>query len=392
MLKICFSRLKLPKRLLFRLIILLIASYSLSSCSLLKIESAQTPLAKVDLNTRILTQSFATEAMDRVENAADSIGILEFDNMDVQINTLRWKIYTSKELGRLSFQTEPKIALLDTWSYFLKIKNGFESNAAKDFFGNSSHIAIAAIDKNIAEIEQIASNVLNEKDFKATKAFVEQYAISSPLSAQQQFQHKSIRADYLDFKNIPDSLAYQTVGSLSEVVADASNRFGYLSDATGKQLSWRTELMLREKGIDSLDVQQKFNEIEAQFERLLVIAENSPEELEKAIIEFRNNFSPFFESLNGEIRNSMEDISENINRVDDILLRERIVLDSIIKREREAITQKADELVETSIENAFDGLSKMVRNIIIYVILLILVLFGVPFYLGFLLGKKKSNP
>jgi hypothetical protein len=364
----------------------------LTSCSLLKIESAQTPLAKVDLNTRILTQTFAREAMDRVENAADSIGILELDNMDVQINTLRWKIYTSKELGRLSFQTEPKIALLDTWSYFLKIKYGIESEAAKDFFGNSKHIAIAAIDINIAEIEKIASSVLNEKDFRATKAFVEQYAISTPLSAQQKFQHKSIRSAYLDFKKIPDSLAYQTVGSLSEVVADASNRFGYLSDATGKQFSWRTELMLKEKGIDSLDVQKKFDEIEAQFERLLVIAENSPEDLEKAIIQFRNNFSPFFENLNDEIRHSMEDISENINRVDEILMRERVVLDSIIKREREAITQKADELVETSIENAFDGMSKMIRNIIIYVILLVLVLFGLPFYLGFLLGKKKSNP
>jgi len=60
----------------------LLLSLLVTSCSLVNIESAQTPLNKVDLNTRILTQAFAKEAMNRVEYAADSIILLESGNFD----------------------------------------------------------------------------------------------------------------------------------------------------------------------------------------------------------------------------------------------------------------------------------------------------------------------
>jgi len=49
---------------------------------------------------------------------------------------------------------------------------------------------------------------------------------------------------------------------LSEVLADASNRLGYVFDAASKRLSWRTEILLKEKGIDSFEIQEKFDEID----------------------------------------------------------------------------------------------------------------------------------
>ena len=364
---------------------------TLSSCSLLNIESAQTPLDKVDLNTRILTQNYAKEALNRVEYAADSIILLEPNNFDIQVNALQWKIKTSRELGRLSFQTEPKIALLDTWSYALEMKYALESEHMKDFFGKHMSIAENANNENIEDIVSIASHMLSPKEFSNTKAFVEEYAKATPLYNQSKFRHNSIREAYLDYKKIPDSLAYQTVGTLSEVVADASNRLSYLSDATSKRLTWQSQIMLKENGIDSLNIQEKLAEIDAQFERLIAVAENAPENLEEAIVEFRNNMSPIFEDLNDEIRNSMVDISKNIDKLDDILLRERENLDSIIKREREALTLKAGEFVETGIEKTFEGIRDVVRSVIIYLILFLLVLFGIPFYLGYIIGKKKSK-
>ena len=44
-----------------------------SSCSLVKIESEQKPLSVNELNTRLLIQAFAEEALERTEIAADSI-------------------------------------------------------------------------------------------------------------------------------------------------------------------------------------------------------------------------------------------------------------------------------------------------------------------------------
>jgi len=113
--------------------------------------------------------------------------------------------------------------------------------------------------------------------------------------------------------------------------------------------------------------------------------------LESAIAEFKNNIAPLFDSINYEIKSSMESLTNNIVKIDTILVRERIALDSIIQRERQELSLKADELVQTGIEKAFDGLSQLVKNILIFLIIFIIVLFGVPFYLGYLYGKKKSN-
>jgi hypothetical protein len=363
----------------------------LNACSLVKIESEQKPLATRELNTRLLTQNYAQIAMDRVELAADSISKLATNDKDIQVNTLYWKIQTSEELGKLSFQTEPRIALMDTWSYFLEVQQALENPKLQQVFGAYKPIALDAVNKNLDGIQKIAASVLPEDEYLKIKEFVEDYADSTPLLSQQEFKHKSIRESYLKFKGIPDSTAVQTVGTLSEVVADATNRFGYYSDASSKRLNWKAQMILRERGIDSLDFEAKMAEIDRQFERLLTVAENSPETIQAAIVEFRSNISPLFAGLNYEIGAAMESLSTDLNSVDSMLLRERMALDSIIKRERLALTDKADTLVDEGINSVFDSLSDMLGSLILYFILLFIVVLGLPFYLGYLIGRRKSK-
>ncbi|UOY05475.1 hypothetical protein L0P88_16145 [Muricauda sp. SCSIO 64092] len=361
----------------------------MASCSLVKIESEQKPLGVRELNTRLLTQNFARGAMDRVEMAADSITKLANDHETIPINTLHWKIQTSEELGKISFQTEPKIALMDTWAYFLEVKNSLESPQLDGAFGEYKIIALEAVDQNIEDIQRIAASVLPKSEYGTIKDFVEEYANNTPLLLQKEFKHKSIRESYLEFKRIPDSIAVQTVGTLSEVVADATNRFGYYSEASGKRLNWKTEMILRQRGIDSMDIEAKIAEIDRQFDRLIQVAENSPETIENAIKEFRNNIGPLFRNLNYEIGSAMQSLSSDVQSVNSMLQRERVALDSIIKRERSALTTKADTLVETGIENAFEGLGKTLRSLIVYFIILFIVVLGLPFYLGYIIGKRK---
>ncbi len=371
--------------------ILFITVLSISSCSLIKIQTDQKPLGVRALNTRILTQNFAKEALDRVELAADSIYNLALNEKNIQLNTLRWKIQTSQELGKISFQTEPKIALMDTWAYFLEVKNSIENPKLVKLFGAYKNVALDAVNENIDGIQKVASSVLAKDEYNLIKSFVVDYSNNFSLLSQEEFKHKSIRESYLEFKNIPDSLAVQTVGTLSEVVADATNRFGYYSDASGKRMNWKTEMLLREKGLDSLDLEAKLAEIDKQFNRLLEVAESSPETLDEAIKEFRDNISPLFSSLNYEIGSAMQSFSSDVESIDEFLNRERIALDSIIKRERMTLTSKADYLVEMGIERAFDSVENTLKNLIIYFTLLFIVVLGLPFYLGYIIGNRKSK-
>lgn len=378
-------------RSLIRLLPLVVIVTATCSCSLVRIESEQKPLGVRELNTRILTQRFAKTAMDRVEQAADSVIALVPEEKQIQLNALEWKIQTLDELGRISFQTEPKVALLDTWAYFLEVRHSLNNPHLKDLFGDHKAVAMDAVTQNIDDIQRIAMSVLDLKEYPVIKTFVEEYAMETPLFQQKEFKHSSIRESYLELQNIPDSTAVQTVGTLSEVVADATNRFGYWSDASEKRFRWKAQVVLKEKGLDSIAIEARIAEFEEQFERLLQAAENSPETIDMAIREFRRNISPLFSGLNDEIASAMQSLSSDVQSVDLMLKRERAAVDSIIRRERLALTTKADDLVETGINSAFDNIRKTIRSLIVYFILLFLVVLGLPFYLGYLTGRNRTK-
>lgn len=231
--------------------------FLLSACSLVKIESEQKPLSVNELNTRLLIQAFAEEALERTEIAADSIAKEAEGHLAIQKNTLRWKIQTASALGRISFQTMPRVALVDTWSYMYELRDFFEASTADTIFGRWAPIALAVTAENTDRIEKIASSVLSKKEYPRYIEFVETYAREHPLRVESEFRHTPIREAYLTFKELPDSTAVQTVGTLSEVVADATNRFDYASEVAGKKFAWQTSLFLKEQGLDSIPLETR---------------------------------------------------------------------------------------------------------------------------------------
>jgi len=364
---------------------------SISSCSLVKIESEQKPLSVNELNTRLLIQAFAEEALERTEIAADSILKEAEGEIDIQKNTLRWKIQTASALGRISFQTMPRVALVDTWSYMYELREFFTASTADTIFGPWAPIAVNAVVENVDRVEKIASSVLNKKEYPRYREFVETYAREHPLRIEDEFRHMPIREAYLEFEELPDSTAVQTVGTLSEVVADATNRLDFSTDAAGKKLSWQTSLFLKEQGLDSVPLEVRLAAVEYELQRLADVAANSPEILSDAIADFRNSVYPIFTELNYGIEQTMVSLARERLEIDRMILRERIALDTMIQRERLALSLEAREIADTGIKNAFAEIHSMLKSLLFFGVLGLIVILGVPFYLGYLTGKRSGN-
>ncbi|MEJ2583708.1 MAG: hypothetical protein P8Z38_01265 [Robiginitalea sp.] len=184
-------------------------------------------------------------------------------------------------------------------------------------FGPWAPIALQASAQNTQRVEKIASSVLNNKEYPRYKEFVETFAREHPLRLENEFRHTPIRQAYLSFKELPDSTAVETVGTLSEVVADATNRLDFNTDAAGKKFSWQTSLFLKEQGLDSVPLEVRLAAVEYELERLADVATNSP-----------------------EILSEVHD---------------------------------------------------MVKSFLLFYILGLILILGVPFYLGYLLGKRSGN-
>lgn len=367
-------------------IIVLVAIVGIfQSCSLLKIESAQEPLSKQDLNMRLLTQSLVAEATNRVEFAADSI-ISTTTNTELQKHAYRWKIETLNTFKNTAFQSSPKLSLMDTWTYMLQMRNFMKTATATDYFGEYSNYVIQVSQDNVNDIEKKARQFFNSENFIEHQEFASEYAISNPITSTN-LKHNPVRTEYVEFLNVPDSLAFTTVGSLSEVMTNFSDKLSYSTDAAGKQFKWNTELLLKEKGMDSLQIKDVMATIEMKVDRLSDIAENTPEKLSDAMKSFTNDMRYLFYSLNSEIGLLSERMTLERQAIDTIIKRERIALDSIILRERQAIAADANEISVRVVDQAMIHVKDLTGTLLFYVVLLFAVLLFLPFLLGYFAGK-----
>lgn len=373
------------------MVLALLLLAGLNSCTLLKIESADKPLSVSDLNTRFKVQSFAREVLYQHEQAADSVALLAKGDKRVELNSLRWKLMLVSQLGKLAFQPIPRVSLTDTWAYMLVLQQFLKAESDTAFFGNYQSIMQHTADHHVAHIEQIAAGLLSAKDFPRYKAFVENYAAEHQLSAENDLYYEPISQAYLAFKQLPDSAAVQTVGTLSQVMDEASNKLSFSSDVLSKKLGWQAELLLRAQGFDSIPVETRLNLLQHELNRLASVAESSPEMLSDAIRQFRETVQPLFTSLHTGLETALQRLSDNQAALDTLVLRERVALDSIIRRERQALTKEAKEIADTGLKNALDGFHKMLRTILFFAVLALVVVLGLPFYLGYITGKRAAK-
>ncbi|WP_456865899.1 hypothetical protein [Galbibacter sp. BG1] len=366
--------------------------FVLQSCSLLKIESAQEPLTTSQLNSRLLTQSFIADASERVEWAADSI-IYEEADFEIQKNAYRWKLKTLTSYREVGFQTMPQLALVDAWALSLAMENFLVSDKARPLFGKWQPYVANIAHTNSNTIEKNARSLLSEKNYKKLDELVENYVQKNPIYGLN-FRHKSIRDAYLEANNTPDSTALKTVGTLSEVMTNFSNRLVYTSESTGKQLQWNTELMLREQGIDSASLQKAFNSMDNSLNRLVTTAETTPEMLDESIKDFRRDMQILFLGLHNDIESSKVFFSEERASIDTIIERERIALDSMVLRERKALSKEVNILAEEAINNTMTHVKDIISSVLFYVVLFFAIILFLPFLLGYFTGRifqKNKN-
>ena len=368
----------------------------LSSCSLVKIESEQIPLSKRDLNTRLLTQAFVQNTTKRVEIAADSI-IRNSNSTEVHKNALLWKINTLSSLKSVGYQTSPNLALMDTWVLTHSIKNFFSEENSKELFEEFYNIPIIVSEKNLAEIIRVAKVGIEKKDFEATQNFVNTFSKNHQIK-DINFNHQPVRESYLEFKKIPDSLAVQTVGTLSEVVSDLTNRMSAASETTGKQIQWNSELFLKDQGIDEKSLKELRDSINLKLDRFLYIAEQSPELLDDALSELQNQINSFNSRIDENVSYTLDYLSTEREIISEMIEKERIELDSIVQRESKALAKEANVLSTKLLDNTMNHVKDLVKTALIYIIILLAVIIFLPFAIGFYVGKivqhkkdKKSN-
>lgn len=94
-----------------------------------------------------------------------------------------------------------------------------------------------------------------------------------------------------------------------------------------------------------------------------------------------------FFQLNKEIAFVSERMALERQAKDTIIRRERIDLDNIILRERQAVADEAGQISVRIVDEAMIHVKDLTGTILLYVVLLFTVLLFLPFALGYFAGK-----
>jgi len=358
---------------------------ALASCSLISLKSPERPLSPRDLNARILTRELSAQFVTSVNRTADDIAASEHDPAVLE-NGLRWEIAAVGESRRAATRLAPMMSLLDTWALAAQMQ-AFTAEGAPGgaLFGAHSDAVRQVSGSYAGDAQALAKRLLAPHDFAAYQTFVDNYVREHPF-ADLTFARPSIVALWSREQGA-DTRLVDSLGTIPEAMADAADRMEIYGDTVPAQVMHRTELALRESGYTRGDAQAAIRQLNDRLERLTTVAESTPELVHGA---------------EAEVRQSLREVLDRVDRAEGALHAERVALFADLQSERAAVMAQLDVERKAVAEDAARISSRVVKDtgaqlrelaaeVLLLLIVLAVVVLGLPFAAGYLVGRARQG-
>jgi hypothetical protein len=353
-----------------------VAVLGLPGCSsLLTIETSDEPISPIDLNMRVATHQFRDHFSSAVIDAADSIG----SQGELRRAALLWKVGATSAIRSAAFQVSPRDALVDTWVYCAQMARFFREGEGRDFFGGSQDVAVATSDQLEANAAELARHFAAPEEFESYQSFVGDYAVRFPLREIETSRDSAV-PELHEFLGIDPRDAVATVGSLAQVASDLGSRLAVMGDQLPAQTAWRTELLLGGSGLDGHQLRADIGQLTAQLDRIALFVEQSPQLLDESLLHLDEQLTALVATVDEQRIATLEALSQ-----------ERASLESAVSEQRVLTIEGLQGLSDQLVENVLGQVRGMIGQLVFYAILLVLVLFGLPFGIGVLVGRLTKR-
>ena len=187
---------------------------------------------------------------------------------------------------------------------------------------------------------------------------------------------------WVDFLRAHGIEAAYPVGTIAEVMADMGDRIGGTTQQTANALDWTGDLIALRFRQDSLRdrLTMQLDSLERDFNRLTAVAEDLPGVSREITAELNAALAEAMATFNASVDNAFADID-----------RQRMALQHYVSTEREAIIAQAQQAFDEAVAKALDALPALIGKVVLWIILLVAVLVGLPFLLGFWAGGWRER-
>ena len=363
---------------------------ALTGCSLVSIKSPERPLSARDMNARILTRELTTHFIAANGRNTDTILATESDPAVIN-NALRWEVGVIVTTRNAETQLSPRMGLLDTWALALQLQ-GFvgAGGAGAKLFGTHQAAVRALTDSHADGAHNLARSLLTPSEFTDYQSFIDDYVRAHPLQ-DLRFARPSVVTEWGRAKGAESHLIDE-VGTIPQALADTHQRLQIYADTMPVQTMRRTQLALRESGYTADDIRAALARLDERLDRLTTVAESAPELVRGAEEEVRESLREILNRLDASGAAAASAFrTERVQLFIDIQA-EREALALAVDAQRKALTADADRIGQQLVRSAGDEVRHFTREAVLLVIALGLVLLGLPFAAGYLVGRARSAP
>ena len=361
-----------------RLLGILTAALIVAGCSLISVKTPERPLSARELNARILTREFSYHFIAAVGSCADEIASGETDPA-VRANALRWKIAAAAASERAATRIAPMMALIDSWALarqmHLFLTPGSPGGA---LFGAHQESALAVASGLEADTQELARRLAAPGDFSRYERFVAGYTREHPL-ASLAFVRPSVVELWSESAGGELRLV-DSMGTIPEAMSDLSDRLKLSGESLAQQTLWRTELAFEESGYSGRDLRHALAQLDERLERLSSAAESTPRIVRDGV---------------ADVHRSVLDVLARVDASSAALIgtlrTERAAVLAAADAERQAIAADAARLAAQVVKSSGEEARHLAREVLLGLIVLTLIVLGLPFGAGYLLGRSRGG-
>jgi hypothetical protein len=360
-----------------------------AGCSLLTLKSPERPLAPRELNARILTRELSMQFLAAVSRSADDIAATEHDPQ-VLDDTLRFEIGAVAESRRAATRMAPLMSLLDTWALAAQLEAFTAAGAPGGTLFGAHQPAVRDLAANFADDAQgLARRLLTPQELATWQPFVAQYVREHPL-ADLNFARVPVMELWSRAQGANTPLI-DTLGTIPEALADASDRLEIYGDTVAPQLMRATQLALRQSGYAQGDVQAALRRLDERLERLTAVAESAPELVRGAEAEVRASLREVLQRLEASSRSAGETLHAERAALFADLQGERQAVVAAVDAQRKALAEDAARVSASVVKDAGAQLRDLAAEVLLLLIVLAVVVLGLPFVAGYLVGRARGS-
>ncbi|HEY6823444.1 MAG TPA: hypothetical protein VI195_03320 [Steroidobacteraceae bacterium] len=368
--------------------LLILASFA--GCSLVSIKSPEKPLSTRDMNARILTRELTTHFLEANTRSADLILASEADPVVIE-HTLRWELGVIDTSRQAETQLAPLMSLLDTWALALQLQAFVSAGApGAKLFGTHQPVLRAITDKYADDVTSLAHTLLTARELTEYQSFVTGYVRDHPLQ-DLRFARPSVPTEWSRAKGGESSLLDE-VGTIPQALADTAQRLQIYGDTVPQQAVRRSQLALRESGYTPSDLRTALARLDERLDRLTAVAEGSPELVRDAEAQLRESLRELMHQLDSSVRATTAALHSEREALFTEIQEEREAVLAAVDVQRKALSADAGRIGDQLVRTSGAEVRRFTREALLLIIALSVVLLGLPFAAGYLVGRARSSP